>query len=179
MSIVPASFVPFWMQPAETERPTHTWVALGAFATISAAGALYAAVYTPSLEGNWGWYQRILKPAWTPNPELAGYISVVLHMLFAIAGWRIWRTGAFRAVPFTGLGFGAVLFFQSIWSTLFYGLQSPLLGGVDFGLITLLSVLLWLTYRTIDDVAAWLWLPVVVFSAYSFSVNLAIWRMNP
>ena len=86
--------------------------------------------------------------------------------------------GAFRAVPFTLAGFVCVLFLKSIWSTLFYGLQSPLLGLVDLLILWLLAAVLWLTYKPLDAAAGWLWLTYMIWVCLLLSVNTAIWRLN-
>lgn len=141
--------------------------------------ALYASLYSPSgAAGGWGWYPRLAKPAWAPSPSVTGPVSTLFYAVLAVAIWRVWRTGAFRSIPFTLAGFACLLFLQSIWTTLFYGLQSPLLGLIDLLLIASLSFPLWLTYRPLDPIAGRLWLAYVFWVLFLLPVNAAIWWLN-
>ncbi|MBM3788251.1 MAG: tryptophan-rich sensory protein, partial [Acidobacteria bacterium] len=80
--------------------------------------------------------------------------------------------------PFTGLGFVGQLFFQSMWSTCFYGMQSPALGLLDLLIVALIATMLWFTYRGMDQIAGWLWSAYLLWLYYLTSVNLAIWWSN-
>ena len=76
-------------------------------------------------------------------------------------------------------GFACLLFLQSIWSTLFYGLHSPFLGMADLAATALLAAILWLTYYPIDRLAGRLWLAYLAWVAVLFPINAAIWLLNP
>ena len=178
--MLPRSFLPFWMEADGAAVPPVRGQGrvLGFFLAVCGGAALYASLYAPSASGNWGWYPRLLKPSWAPPPAITGPVSTLFYGVLAVAIWRIWRTGAFRAVPFTLVGFICLLFLQSIWSTLFYGLQSPLLGLVDLLIVWLLSAVLWLTYMPNDAVAARLWLAYLIWAGLLLPVNAAIWWLN-
>ncbi len=180
MPLLPPSFLPFWVEAAGDAKPPVRGQGrvLVFFLGICAVAAIYASLYAPSRSGNWGWYPRLAKPSWVPSPAITGPVSTLFYGVLAVAIWRIWRTGAFRAVPFTLAGFVCVLFLQSIWSTLFYGLQSPLLGLIDLLIIWLLAAVLWLTYKPLDAAAGWLWLAYMIWVCLLLSVNTAIWRLN-
>jgi translocator protein len=181
MQLLPPSFLPFWLEvegdaKSPTQRAGH---ALGFFLVVCGIAAFYASLYAPSGAGNWGWYPRLAKPAWAPSPTFTGPVSALFYVVLAISIWRVWRTGAFRSVPFTLLGFACVLFLQAIWSTLFYGLHSPLLGMVDLALIAVLAATLWLTYQPLDAFAGRLWLAYLTWVVFLFPINAAIWYLNP
>jgi len=152
--------------------------ALGLFLSVCGVAAFYSSLYAPSGAGEWGWYPRLAKPSWAPSTALTGPVSTLFYLVLAISIWRIWRTGAFRTVPFTLAGFAGLLFLQSIWSTLFYGLQSPLLGLADLLVICILAVALWFAYKPLDTVAAHLWLAYLLWCCFLLSVNAAIWWLN-
>jgi benzodiazapine receptor len=180
MSLLPPSFLPFWWEVAgDAESPTRRQGhALGFFLGVCALAAFYASLYAPSASGEWGWYPRLAKPAWVPSPAFTGPVSTLFYCVLAVSIWRIWRTGAFRTIPITMTGFACLLFLQSIWSTLFYGLHSPLLGLADLVLIFLLAVVLWLTYKPLDAVASILWLAYLCWILLLLFVNAAIWWLN-
>ena len=180
MQLLPPSFLPFWMEvEGDAESPVERQgQALGFFLGICGLAALYASLYAPSGAGNWGWYPRLAKPSWAPSPSFTGPVSSLFYFVLAVSVWRIWRTGAFRSVPFTMAGFAAVLFLQSIWSTLLYGMQSPLLSLADLILIALLAAVLWLTYNPIDKLAGRLWLGYLCWVAFLLPLNAALVYLN-
>ena len=180
MSLLPPSFLPFWM---ETERDSESPLGRQGYAFVFFFGscsiaAIYASLYAPSDSGSWGWYPGLVKPSWAISPALSGPISTLFYGVLAVSVWRIWRTGAFRTVPFTMAGFVFLLALQSLWSTLFYGLHSPLLGLADLLLMLLLSAILWLTYEPIDAIASRLWLAYLAWILFLLPVNAAIWWLN-
>ncbi|MFN0103147.1 MAG: TspO/MBR family protein [Bryobacteraceae bacterium] len=180
MSLLPPSFLPFWMEvkgDAGSPARGHGY-ALGIFFGVCGLAALYSSVYAPSGEGNWGWYPRLAKPAWAPSPAVTGPVSTGFYAVLAVTIWRIWRTGAFRTVPFTFAGFACLLLLQSMWSTLFYGLQSPLLGLADSIIVLVLAGVLWLTYNPLDTLAGRLWLAYLVWISLLLPANVAIWWLN-
>jgi tryptophan-rich sensory protein len=152
--------------------------ALGIFGGVCGAAAFYASLYAPSEAGSFGWYPRLVKPAWAPAPALTGPVSTLFYAVLAFAIWRIWRTGAFRTVPVTAAGFACVLALQSVWSTLFYGLQSPLLGLLDLAVTATLAGVLWLIYQPLDRLAGRLWLAYVVWICLLLPVNGTLWWLN-
>ena len=180
MSLLPPSFLPFWMEEAgEPEAPSQGQAhALMMFVGLCGVAAMYASLYAPSESGAWGWYPKLAKPSWVPPPSVTGPVSTAFYMVLAFSIWRIWRTGAFRTIPFTVAGFGCLLFLQSIWSTLFYGMKSPLLGMTDLALVAVLATLLWCTYRTLDSLAAQLWLVYVAWVLVLLAANTGIWWLN-
>lgn len=166
-------------EPGEISSPLRRqWMALVFFVLVCGLAALYASLYAPSASGVWGWYPKLQKPAWAPEPAWTGQVSAAYYAVLAVSMWRVWRTGAFRNVPITMAGFGAVLFLQAIWSTLFYGMHNPLLGFADLAVIALLGSVLWLTYRQLDPLAGWLWLAYLAWLGVLLAVNGAIWWLN-
>ncbi|MBI2689540.1 MAG: tryptophan-rich sensory protein [Acidobacteria bacterium] len=180
MPMLPPAFLPFWMEEGRDSVPPSQGQgqALGIILSICGIAAFYASLYAPSESGQWGWYPRLAKPSWALPPSFTGPVSTLFYLVLAISIWRIWRTGAFRTIPFTLAGFAFLLLLQSIWSTLFYGLKSPFLGMADLALIAVLATLLWFTYKTLDAWAAALWLAYLMWVVILFLVNTGIWWLN-
>lgn len=176
MTLLPASLRPFWLE-GEDPHPGNV-SGLGGFFAVCYTAGMYAGLYAPSMEGNWGWYPKLLKPAWTPSPAWNGLAWLVMYGCMAVAGWRVWRTGTFRIVPFAAAGFALQLFLQAMWSTCFYGMQSPLLGLLDLLGVSALSAMLWFTYKAADRVAGWLWTLYLCWLGYLTAANAAIWWLN-
>ena len=67
---------------------------------------------------------------------------------------------------------------QAVWSTLFYGMQSPFLGLADLAVLVPLSAVLWLTYQPLDAWAGRLWLSYLGWLLFLLPFNAAIWWLN-
>jgi tryptophan-rich sensory protein len=179
MSLLPPGLLPFWMDPdGGAFPPERQGQALGLFAGICGVAAFYASLYAPSESGSFGWYPRLAKPAWAPAPAFTGPVSTLFFAVLAVSIWRVWRTGAFRTVPVTAAGFACLLFLQSLWSTLFYGLQSPLLGLLDLVAAVIVAGVLWLIYQPLDWLASRLWLAYLLWICFLVPINAAIWWLN-
>ncbi|MDI3540154.1 MAG: translocator protein [Methanolobus sp.] len=75
--------------------------------------------------------------------------------------------------------FGVQLFLNFLWSVLFFGLRSPLLGLVDIVFLWLAIVAtIWLFYR-ISRTAGLLLLPYLVWVSFASLLNYYIWLLNP
>ena len=122
-----------------------------------------------------GYYAALQKPSWTPPNWAFAPVWSALYLLMAIAVWLVWcRAGWTWAV---GL-FVIQLFFNLIWSAIFFAMQLP---GWAFLDILLLIVALFATivaFARIWVTAACLLLPYLFWVAYAAAVNFAIWQMN-
>lgn len=125
------------------------------------------------------WYESLTKPTFTPPNEVFGPVWFVLYLLMGIALYLVWSKGlendeAKAAV----IVFGIQLFFNLLWSIVFFGLQSPILGLL---VIVLLWVGIFFTIRRfypISKVAAWLLVPYLLWVTYAGAVNLGIVFLN-
>ena len=77
------------------------------------------------------WYPLLEKPFWTPPNWIFGPVWSLLYLFIAISGWFVFlaKNSSFRrkALFFYSLQ----LFFNFIWSYLFFYLRSPILGLFD------------------------------------------------
>src|SRR3990167_4283392 len=81
------------------------------------------------------WYHELLKPEWTPEPEVFPTVWSVLYFMMACAAWRVWIRRGFGPELIL---FFIQLFFNMIWSFLFFVLKSPLAGLIDMTILGLL-----------------------------------------
>lgn len=158
--------------------PRRPGRALLFFFALCGAAAFFSSLYAPADSGAWGWYPRLVKPSWALSPSVAGPVTTVSYAVLAVAIWRIWRTGAFRSVPFTFAGFAGLLLLQASWSTLFFGMQSPFLGMAALVVLFLHGSILWLVYASIDTWAGRLWLVYLGWVLFQLPGQIAIWRLN-
>jgi tryptophan-rich sensory protein len=71
------------------------------------------------------------------------------------------------------------LFFNALWTPLFFGLKNPALAFVDIVCLWLsllaTSILFWKTYR----LAGLLLVPYLAWVTFAAVLNFALWRLNP
>lgn len=135
------------------------------------------------------WCARIQKPAWTPPSWIFGPVWITLYTLMAIAAWMIWRTGKTRPLEHNdaaaarrrriALGaFGVQLLLNGLWSPLFFGLRSPLLGLIDISLLILALAATITLFASVSRTAAGLLAPYLAWILFAGALNLRIWRLN-
>lgn len=90
------------------------------------------------------WFAALAKPSWNPPGWLFAPVWTALYTMMAVAAWLVWRRGGFAGQRVALSLFLLQLFFNALWSPLFFGLHRPPLAFVDI-------VLLWLALLgTID-----------------------------
>lgn len=122
------------------------------------------------------WFPLLNKPAWNPPGWLFAPVWTTLYVLMGIAIWRAWR-----ANPASGplvRGYFVQLFFNALWSVLFFGLKQPAWALAD--ILVLGGLLVWLQaglWRS-DRLAGVLWLPYLLWVGFATALNAAIVRLN-
>ncbi|TWT39386.1 TspO/MBR family protein [Blastopirellula retiformator] len=156
-------------KPSVTMQVVALLLAVGLCVGVGVAGALFTTPKIPT------WYAGLEKPPWTPPNYLFGPVWTTLYILMGIAAWLVWRKGD-SGVALTF--FGVQLALNAIWSPIFFGLESPLLG-------LLVIVPLWLMIGvTIYGFARRWWpaalllVPYLLWVSYASCLNFAIWRLN-
>src|SRR5512135_2457748 len=113
-----------------TKGFTSGALGLGVWLVLTFLAASVGAQFRPG-----AWYLQLNKPGWTPLGYLFAPVWTTLYILMALAAWMVWRRGGFKtqAVPLSL--FLVQLFFNGIWSWLFFGLHSTVLGLIDIALL--------------------------------------------
>lgn len=148
-------------------------LALGAVAVTSVVGQL--ATY-PNLAT---WYAGLAKPAFNPPNAVFAPVWTTLYVLMAFAAWRILRLPA--ATPGRGVAlaaFFAQLALNAVWSWMFFGANSTLLGLVNIvpQLAFILATIV--LFHRIDRIAAWCLIPLACWVAFATVLNASLWWLN-
>jgi len=147
---------------------------LGFIGAAFVAGAIGSWATFPNVRD---WFPLLLKPSWNPPSWVFGPVWTTLYVLMGLAAWRAWRAGGPAAPRLVRLYF-VQLFFNALWSVLFFGLKQPSWALADilvlWGLLVWLQVGLWRS----DRVAGALWVPYVLWVSFATALNAAIVRLN-
>lgn len=124
------------------------------------------------------WYAGLRKPAWNPPAWVFAPVWTALYTMMAIAAWLVWMRGGFAGQAVALWLFVAQLFFNGLWSPLFFGLRNPGLGLVDLGLLWLALLATVAAFWKARPIAAALLLPYLAWTTFALALNHALWRLN-
>jgi len=140
------------------------------------AGLIGSLFTTPQIAT---WYADLNKPDFTPPGWVFGPVWAALYTLMGIASLRIWEKRHVDESARKALAlYGVHLFFNALWSILFFGLENPGLALIE--LVALWGMVLWLIvfFFRIDRYASYLLIPYAVWVSFAVVLNYQIWRLN-
>ncbi len=133
-----------------------------------------------TITGPGSWYSTLQKPFFTPPSWVFAPVWITLFILMGIALYLIWESGTERREVKIALGiFGVQFALNVIWSFLFFGLESPLLGLVDILLLWVMIVITIGAFYRVKKSAAYLLIPYIAWVTIASALNGAIFIMNP
>ena len=125
------------------------------------------------------WYVFLQKPSFSPPNWLFGPAWTILYLLMAISIFLIWQAGlAERKTKTVFRLFWIHLFFNAIWSILFFGLESPLLGLFDIIILWVMIGILTFQFFKINKTAGILFIPYWLWVSFAAILNFFIYKLN-
>ncbi len=152
----------------------NKWWIYGIFIAVTQAVGGLSALLTR--EGMMA-FQQVPQSALTPPPLVFGIVWPILYTLMAVGAARVWMgSGEDREQGLWLYGFQ--LFFNFFWSLIFFNMQ-----WYGFALLWLIALwvlilLMTLTFRKVDPLAAWLQIPYLAWVAFAIYLNFMVWRLN-
>lgn len=141
-----------------------------------AAGAIGSLFTTPSIAN---WYSTLVKPTWNPPQNWFGPVWTLLFILMGIAAYYISTSMAESTKKRKALIlFYVHLFFNVLWSVLFFGLHNPGLALLGIALLWVFIVVLIFKFWPINKLAASLLVPYCLWVSFASYLNFTIWRLN-
>ncbi|MFH1222406.1 MAG: TspO/MBR family protein [Candidatus Micrarchaeota archaeon] len=123
------------------------------------------------------WYADLVKPAFAPPNWIFGPVWFTLYTLMGISAYIIYNSKN-KDRPAAMTMFALQLGLNALWSFLFFGLKSPLLGLA--GILTLwISIVstIYLFYK-ISKPAAALLIPYIIWVSIAAALNYYIFILN-
>ncbi len=121
------------------------------------------------------WYSQIILPSFNPPSWVFGPVWTALYILMSIAIWRIWIK--YYDNKILNLYFFH-LFFNIIWSIIFFGFHQIGLALIDLLIILIFIVLLMKIYYSKDKISFSLMVPYFLWSSYALVLNFNIFILN-
>ena len=125
------------------------------------------------------WYAGLNKPWFTPPNWLFGPAWTLLYILMAYAFWRVLTLERPLADKRAAIAAYLVqLFFNGLWSIVFFGMQSPGAGLFVVAAMWLSIAANIYAFARLDRTAAWLLAPYLVWTSYAAALNIGVYLMN-
>lgn len=126
-----------------------------------------------------GWYATIEKPDITPPGWLFAPVWISLYAIMGISAYLIFKKGMEKPDVRTALGiFGIQLMLNTLWSMVFFGMNS-ILGAM------LVIILLWISiiatiklFYKISKTAGFLLVPYILWVSFATILNYLIFTLN-
>ena len=126
-----------------------------------------------------GWYITLEKPFFAPPNWIFGPVWIILYFLMGVSLYIVWENelkSKTRNIFF--VVFGIQLILNTLWSSLFFGLRSPLLGLVDILILDVMLAVTIIYAKRVSKYAAMLLIPYMVWIIIASVLNYAILVLN-
>ena len=124
------------------------------------------------------WYTTINKPTFSPPNWIFGPVWTTLYTLMGISMWIIYLEKEKINIKNQSFFFFIQLFFNSIWSYLFFYLKNPLYGLIDIIFLWILILLTIISFWKVNKKAAILLIPYILWVSFAGFLNFMIWKLN-
>lgn len=125
------------------------------------------------------WFATLNKPSFNPPGWLFAPVWTLLYILMGIAAGLVWNRGFHHVWVKTALyHFGFQLVLNASWSIAFFGYQSPLAGLLIIVALIILVLITFKWFKIVNDLAAYLLIPYILWIIFAAALNFEIWRLN-
>lgn len=125
------------------------------------------------------WYLTLNKPFFAPPNWLFGPAWTLLYFLMGISFYLIWKKNIKnKKIKTAKKLFLAQLFLNFIWSPIFFGLRSPLLGLITIIILWALIIATIYKFYPLSKWAAYLLIPYLLWVTFATTLNGAILFLN-
>ena len=121
------------------------------------------------------WYSEIILPSFNPPSWVFAPIWTTLYLMMSIAIWKIWKNSFDTRILKI---YFIHLFFNSIWSIVFFGFHLIGLALVNLIIILLFIIFLMKEYLMRDKLSFYLMIPYLAWSSYALILNISIFLLN-
>jgi benzodiazapine receptor len=121
------------------------------------------------------WYSEIILPSFNPPSWVFAPVWTTLYIMMSIAIWKIWINSFNEKILKLYL---VHLFFNSIWSVIFFGFHQIGIALINLVIILIFIVLLIKEYFKKDKISFYLMIPYFIWSSYALILNFSIFLLN-
>lgn len=123
------------------------------------------------------WYPTLIKSPLTPPDYVFPLAWTILYCMMAVALTLVWESPTQRK-EWAFLLFGCQLFFNFVWSWLFFHLHLIDLAFLDIILLWIMVFATMIAFERHSKLAMLLLIPYLAWVSFAFYLNLYIWIYN-
>ena len=123
------------------------------------------------------WYALLNKPSFSPPNWLFGPVWLTLYLMMGIAIYLNWIKKSQKAKENVRLFF-VHLFFNAIWTPIFFGLKNLSVSLIVILIIWFLIVLMIFEFWKINKASSLLLIPYLIWVSFASFLNFYIWKLN-
>ena len=121
------------------------------------------------------WYSEIILPAFNPPSWVFSPVWTALYILMSVAIWIVWiKTSNKKILQL----YFVHLFFNAIWSVIFFGFHQIFVALIDLGIILIFIIWLMKIYYQVSKISFLLMTPYLLWSSYALILNTTIFYLN-
>lgn len=138
-------------------------------------GVLSSSLSMASLQS---WYPALVKPWFNPPGWIFAPVWTILYLMMGVSLFLVWNVPQDRMAVFARYLFWVHLFFNGLWTVLFFGLRSPFWAFM--GIIILWGMIGFMIciFMRISRWAALLLVPYWIWVSFAGFLNFKIWQLN-
>mgnify|MGYP001292231385 CR=1 FL=1 len=121
------------------------------------------------------WYSEIILPTFNPPSWVFGPVWTTLYILMSVALWIAWNNSSEKKVLQV---YSVHLFFNAIWSVIFFGFHQIFIALIDLGIILIFILWLMKIYHQVNKSSFLLMIPYLLWSSYALILNTTIFYLN-
>ena len=121
------------------------------------------------------WYSEIILPTFNPPSWVFSPVWTALYILMSVAIWIVWiKTSNKKILQL----YFVHLFFNAIWSVIFFGFHQILIALINLGIILFFIIWLMKIYYQVSKISFLLMTPYLLWSSYALILNATIFYLN-
>jgi tryptophan-rich sensory protein len=122
------------------------------------------------------WYPTLVKPVFNPPNWIFAPVWSMLYIMMGIAAGLVWSRIDFEkeAVKKALIFFAVQLALNALWSYLFFGLQNPMLAGIEIVILWLMIFETYTKFVKINKIAGYLLIPYLLWVSFATVLNASI-----
>ena len=121
------------------------------------------------------WYSQIILPTFNPPSWVFGPVWTLLYIFMSVAAWIAWKKISDKKILQI---YFVHLFFNSIWSVIFFGFHQIFIALIDLGIILIFIIWLMIIYYQVSKISFLLMIPYLLWSSYALILNTTIFYLN-
>ncbi len=123
-------------------------------------------------------YGQLTLPSWAPPAGVFGPAWTFLYILMGVAAWLVWRHGGFASNQKPLTLFLIQLFFNALWSWLFFAWKLGFWSFIDIVVLLSLVLATLISFWRVKPLAGALLLPYLLWISFASMLNYSTWQLN-